>query len=102
MIITISTAGKIAIATSAIRQSRLNIATSIAPISAALRSTVATTVTYRSRNDFRIVGHPRDKLPNRLGIKLAERLMQGGIHYIATQLLDDADRGAVKRSSDWL
>ena len=49
MIITISTAGKIAIATSAIRQSRLNIATSIAPISAALRSTVATTVTYRSR-----------------------------------------------------
>ena len=23
--------------------------------------------------------------------------MQGGIHYIATQLLDDADRGAVKQ-----
>ncbi|MNT58379.1 hypothetical protein D3C72_1958080 [compost metagenome] len=36
------------IATSAIRQSRLNIATSMAPISAALFNTVDTTMTYRS------------------------------------------------------
>ncbi|CNU78714.1 Uncharacterised protein [Salmonella enterica subsp. enterica serovar Bovismorbificans] len=49
MTITVNTAGKIKIATSAIRQSRLNIATSMAPINAALRNTVATTVTYRSR-----------------------------------------------------
>ena len=34
-------------------------------------------------NDFRIVGYPGDKLPDRLSIKLAERLMQGGIHHIA-------------------
>ena len=48
-------------------------------------------------NHFGIVGHPRDELPDRLGIKLAERLTQGGVHDVAAKLLHHAHRRAVKQ-----
>ena len=46
---------------------------------------------------FGIVGNPRDELPDRLRIKLAERLTQRGVHHIAAQLLHHADRRAIKQ-----
>ena len=44
-----------------------------------------------------VVSHPGDKLPDRLRIEFAQRLAQRGIHHVATQLLNDADGGAVKQ-----
>ncbi len=44
-----------------------------------------------------IVGHTRNHLPNRLDIKLAERLAKRRVHHIGTQLLNHAHGCTVKQ-----
>ncbi len=46
---------------------------------------------------FRIVGDAGDDLPDGLGIEFAQRLAQGGIHYVGTQLLYHPNGGLVKQ-----
>ena len=44
-----------------------------------------------------VIGDARNNLPDRLSIKLAQRLAQRGIHHIRAKLLDHAHGGPVKQ-----